>query len=406
MPAARHLRLPFALTLAALACLGATGSARAQTAASVLDGVAVTRGWPDRLPEGRDARRYAALPSIDTLALGYRIADAGETPAVEVAFRWTPGRDAIFEGRRVAYDRLPDGLRLVAFVLAADVVQDGQRVAGFTLDVDSTRLAAGETMRLSPGVAWSHLFDGLGAAEAQRLVQDGRATLANVRLVRAAFATFDTRRVSRRYGARTRSGARVGYPTVIVIDEALHAAWDIAWLTGSPGYTTDWERLTDLLDEADGDDDTELLVPALSGMALIGAAAWHAGSIGVYAADGAPLGLTGGYTGTRGGVYAQLGVSPSVLGIVDRPERLQARLLAFGRRASWRVAPYVGAGAEVYETVACTGTGCAATDVLDARPVVTLGLAIPTARVVYLVGADVETGRLQAGVVGRFGRSR
>ena len=394
----RLFRLPLLLLLA----LGVPG-ARAQSVG--MEGRTVARGWPDPMPEGRATRAYAALPSMDTLALGYRIADAGSAPSVEVAFRWTAGREAIFEGRRVPYDRLPSGLRLVALVLTADVVQDGRRVGGFTLDVDSTRLAAGQTLTLVPGVAWSHLFDGLGAEEARQAVRSG-AALANVRLVRAAFATFDTRRVPRRYGARTRSGAEVGYPTVVVLDHALHAAWDIAWLVNGPSTRFGWDRLADLMDEADGDDDTELLVPALAGAAMVGVAAWQAGSIGLYAADGAPLGLTGGFTGERVGVYAQVGVSLSVLGLLDRPERLQARLLAFGRRPGWRIAPYVGAGAEVYEPIACAGASCAATDGLSARPVVTLGLAVPTPRLVVLIGADAETGRLQGGVIGRFGRSR
>lgn len=379
-------------------------SVRAQSTLPVLEGTTVVRGWPEALPTGRDARRYAALPSMDTLALGYRIADTGDAPAVEVAFRWTPGREAIFEGRRVPYRRLPEGIRLVAFVLTADVMQDGRRVGGFTLDVDSTRLAAGETLRLAPAVAWSHVFDGLGATEARRVVREG-ATLSNLRLVRAAFASFDTRRVSRRYGVRTRSGTRASHPTVIVIDQAIGLAWDIAWLTGGPGYGIDVGRVFDLFDDADGDDDTELLVPALAGAAAVGVAAWQAGSFGLFASDGAPFGVVGGYTGSRFGVYAQVGASPSVFGLVDRPEAIQARLLGYALRPGWRVAPYVGVGAEVREAIACTPS-CTAVDGTTARAAFSLGLAVPTSRLVTLLGVDLGTGGLQAGVVGRFGRSR
>ncbi len=377
-----------------------------------LTGTVVRRGWPDRLPEGRAARRYAALPSMDTLALGYRIADAGAAPLVDVAFRWTPGESGLLDGRTVDFERLPSGLRLVAFVLTADLVQNGRRIGGLTVEVDSTRLGPDQTLRIAPEVAWSHLFDGLSATEARQAVADG-ATLTNLRLARAAFAVFGTTRTARGRSSRagradrTRSGEDAAYRTVIVLDAVTDVLWDLAWLydTGGPrhGYSGVWSSVYDALEDADGDDDTELLPAALAGVAVVGVAAWQAGSLGVYGADGAPLGVMGGYTGSRLGIYVQAGVSASVLGLADRPEVAQGRMLGYVRPRGWRVAPLVGVGAEVNEAVVCGSQGgCETVDGLDSRAVVTLGLAVPLRRSVLLLGADAATWRFQAGLVARL----
>ncbi len=413
-----------ALVLAVLAAASPVvpaATAQPTAASAEMTGTLVRRGWPDRLPQGREAQRYDALPSMDTLALGYRIADRGDAPSVEIAFRWTMGARALLDGREVDAARLPGGLRLVAFVLTADVVQNGRRVGGFTVQIDSTRLGAGQTLRLAPAVAWSHLIDGLSATEARQAVNAG-ATLENLRLARAAFAVYGTTtsaagRVAGDRRDRSRNDRRdrdrrdgPSRRTVIIVDPVVDLVWNLAWLFvddpyGRPrGYGGVWSAVNDALDHADGDDDTELLVPALAGMAAVGVAAWQAGSVGVYGADGAPLGVAGGYTGPRFGTYVQVGVSPSVFGLADRPEVAEARLLGYIRPRGWAIAPLFGLGGQVFETVACQATRsqCAATDDLGGRVVGTLGLAIPMRRTVLMIGGDVETGRFQAGVIARL----
>ena len=369
---------------------------RAQTATRPVEGLVVRLGWPHQALDARRERRLGILPAMDTLALGYRVVPTTAGPGLDLAFRWTPGAWGVLDGQRVPYRRLPEGLRLVAFVLTADVMQEGKRMAGFAFEVDSTRLAAGEVLRVSPQASWDRLFDGASAAEARHIVQGG-FTLHNLRLVRAAFAVYE--RGSRTSSFRTRRNRRPSHRTVVVMDEAVEAAWHLAWLFDD---APDWEPTfgRDDEDEDEGDDDEQLLPEALAGFAAVAALAYAGGTAGIYGAEGAPLGLAAGRVGRTGGVLLQTGVNLGILGARDEPERLQARLIAF--RTVWRspVGPFVAVGLDARERVVCDPDAeCTATDAVSLRGLFSAGLAIRAGRFVLLGGADVLRGRGEFGAV-------
>ncbi len=370
--------------------------AAAQPARPV-EGMVVRRGWPHERLDERRARRFGVLPAMDTLALGYRVAPAEAAPLLDLAFRWTPGTWGILDGARVPYRRLPEGVRLVGFVLTADVLQRGQRVAGFSFEVDSTRLSAGEVLRVTPAASWDRLFDGTSAAEARRIVAEG-FTLHNLRLTRAAFAVYSRdRRASRNWNPQAT------HRTAVILDGTIDAAWRLAWLFDDRGYGPLTRRADEDDEDAKDDDDHQLLPAALAGLAAVAAVAYEGGSAGVYGAQGAPIGVAAGRTGRTGGVLVQVGVNLGVLAARDEPERLQGRLLAY--RTGWRspVGPFVAVGAEVRERVACyQDAACVATDALRVTPLLSGGLALRAGRLTLLGGLDLLRGRGEFGAVVRM----
>ena len=442
-PRARCPVASAALVLAFLAALPATPAARAQTA----EGRVLLQDWPAglRRASARVLRRYDALPDIDTLALGYRVAaapapDGGAgVPIVDLAVRWVPGGAGILDGRRVTFASMPKGLRLVAFVLEADVEQDGRRVAGFTVEVDSVRLAPRDVLALTPEARWTTLFDGLDGSDARRLVQEGFA-LTNLRLTRAAFAVFPAASGPRTSGATgtapgdrrsdgaarrddqpdDRPGDRPERATVVVFDTAVRVAWDLAWLfaherrdeavwtedagrtrkpRGSSGRAS---RENEEEDEDDDEDDSSLLPAALALGAGVGMMAVLGGTVGTYADADAPIGLAAGRVTPRGGVLLQASANASALGLDGGAEILTVRLLGFGGARRGPLQPLFGLGLRASDGyAACTDGPCGDEDVaLDG--VLTLGAALNLRRVVLLGGLDVLHGTPEFGAVFNF----
>ena len=337
---------------------------------------------PDRHWRGLDV-----LPFIDRLSLTLAVSDGGDAPDVAARLTWRMGGEGIKRGRRVPARVLPPGIHMVAFVLRADVMQGGARVAGLTLAVDSTRLPAGEVLLVEPAATWDVLFDEASADAARRIVAAG-FTLENLRLVRAAFGVFD---------ARTSNGARRervvnqsvydAYP-----DVWIEVAWDLAWLFRDGGNGGRYGRYAargatgrgegkggDRADEDEDDDESGELLPAALGLgAAVVAGAVISGSGGLSFQGNEPIGLMSGFVRPRGGVVLQASANAQALGMEKGDESLTAQVFAFYGRARQPFQPAVGVGVRYHEQAGET----------EIKPAITAGTMWRLGRFSLLTGYE------------------
>lgn len=370
----------------------------------VVEGRAVLRNWPDgqRPLTGRAMRRYAALPTLDSLEVGYRFSPAvGRSVPLELAVRWVPGATGILRGRRVPFAQMPEGLRLVGFVVEADVMQGRRRVATFTYSVDSTRLAARDVFAQRLDAPLAQVFDGLSEAEARRVLAEG-FTLDRLRLTRAVFAVprqnlgsapLPEGRVGgaearRRERQAVEAAERDVWLTVYTVDRALDLAYYAAWMERAVGRGEEDDERGELLGHA---------ALAASAVATVGLLT---GSAGTYLSADTPLGLTAGITRPGGGLLLQASTNAAALGMTGGTERVDVRLLGFRRFGRLAVMPLVGLGARLTDRP--DGSYVAARD--ESRPLLTLGAVYPIGSALVLGGADVLTGAPELGLVWRWRR--
>ncbi len=383
------MRLLACLALAALAL--PAGAQPVTTTADLYD-------WPlsvhDAPPPPDHWRPYDVLPFIRRLTLTLEATDAGEAPRLAARLSWQMGSEGIKKGRRVPARQMPDGVALVAFVLRADVVQNGARVAGFTLAVDSTRLASGQMLDIAPAATWAVLFDGVDADAARRIVGEG-FTIENLQLVRAAFGVYDGRQSRNGRAPRVRDGSVYdAYPDVWV-----DVAWNLAWLGVRDGaYATAAPRPRHARgdrDSSSSDDDEkkdkngELLpAAAMIGVALVGGAVLG-GSAGIAVQTDEPLGFATGIVRARGGALLQASANGAALGLADGDESITAQIIGFGGGAGQKVQPALGLGVRAHEQ---RGD-------LQVDPALTLGAMFRLGKASLLAGYEVFGGRPAFGLI-------
>lgn len=409
-PALLALRfaLPFGMALALPVAAFAQKEAPAEIAqpARTVEGRTVLMRWPDsqRTLSPAQVRRFAALPTVDSLTLGYRFAPAGaRTVNLDLAVRWTPGTTGILRGRRVPMAEMPDGLRLVAFTVRADVMQGRRKVATFTYAADSTRLAAGDVYsdRLAAPVA--RVFDGLDEAQARRVLAEG-FTLSNLTLTRAVFtvpaekmpprtsstesSTVGRDEVRRKERVASREAARRDlWLTVYTIDRALDLAYYAAWMH-------------DVYDRyADDDERGELLGYAVAAATGVGFAAYWGGAAGVYGTGDTPLGATAGFARDRGGLLLQASTNLAALGLTGGVERVDVRLLGYRQIGSFPVMPMVATGMRFTDRSAYNAYD---PDRDESRWLLSVGGAQNVGPAVLTAGVEVMSGSPEFGVLWRW----
>lgn len=363
-------------------------------ASSQVVGTVQQHNWPlsthANPPRDSHWRQFDVLPFIDHLTLGYRLRDGGALPDVQLALSWVPGREAVVSGQLGSYARLPEGIALVAFELRADVVLDGEVRGEFVVQVDSARLQARDTLFFAPQATWEELFSERSAEEARDLVRQG-AQLERLRLVRAAFAVYDTVGSNRRLSTRPRG-------TVYRDESYTYSEWDLYWLFGSnssyrtgSGYARGATGSSRSSDE-DSDETGEYLGPALMVAAGVAALAYVGGSVGYYGTETEPLGLVAGFLGRRGGTLIQAGVNAQALGIGSGHEALSARILGL-IPTGIPVEPVVGFGLRFYEVPG-------GDTVMD--PIFPLGVAFRADPAVITLAGDANSGTVEFGLIFRF----
>lgn len=354
------------------------------------EGVLHVLDWPASASSPDQLRRYEVLPYLDTLTVGYRYETHGDAPGLSLALEWTPGAYGLLRGRRVAYEQLPDDLRLVALTIRADVYTGGRRVAEWIVSVDSMMLGPRpDFARVDlDGLAWASVFVDTDAAGARTLFDEG-FELRNPEVLEAAFAVFETDdEAAPRVRTERRPAEVVVYQRDVFFDLYLSLDWLLAGdgsyrypagevgpsrgdrtgrgrvvtdrrsrsgeRTGSAerrsrgdrnGSRSDKRGGKDSRDKDDEDDKNDLLPAALTTAAAVAFVAYAGGTVGYYGNTRyAPIGLAAGFVRPQWGILLQGAVNEALLTSGSGPKHLVVKLLGFGRGSEFPVAPAFGVG--------------------------------------------------------------
>jgi hypothetical protein len=395
------------------------------------DVVYETQGAMD-IPSMRAADQYgelAVLPRVDTLALRYAWSVVDGLPRIDFELRWVRGSGGIVDGRLVADAEMPEGIVLDLADLHADVVVGGERAGDLVLSLDSLYLPPDPDAYLfgTRDVTWSDIFASMDSTAARRAFTAG-FSLERLDILRVGFE--EVSEADERYVpvvVRRRPVRR----TVIVPDFDVWIGWDL-WPDayrppprgvprrreprgdrtgrtategqGAPGGTTRGGTRTrdegdsgggsvwipgagKSDDDEDDDDDSELLGPALVGVAAVGVLLAAGGTIGIQGSGDTPIGLFSGAVTPRWAFFVHVAVNPEVAKR-DDGEKLRAGML-------WALRPFAGSLRPAF------GAGVLATELgddVEVDPTVDLGLVYARGQVVVLVTVDALSGQPRIGL--------
>jgi hypothetical protein len=235
--------------LVALPSLAQTSLAQQRPGA---EGVLHLSDWPNSSLErsglteiqiARTLGRFDLLPYIDTLTVGYRYEAAGDEPVLTLAIEWEPGQYGILDGRRIAYERMPDSLLLTALTIEADVFSDGERVTEAVFRFDSLALASSpDLVQLTPAsLSWADLF-ARTPARAARSIFDRGFELRNLEIVSASFSSYDGDRDERIAGTYRTERRTPDRRTVYDGHRVTGILIDLGWLFPPPVWLPDHDE--------------------------------------------------------------------------------------------------------------------------------------------------------------------
>ncbi len=413
--------------------------------------------WPPALRDAAAAGEthfaYDLLPVIDTLALGYAYVEENGQPVMHFSLDWTPGPFGIYDNKKVAYEDLPEDIRIIAVDLRAEVYVDDQPVAALMLALDSLALApTPDQVVFEDERTWQTVFSGTPEDTARSYFANG-FTLHDLRIDRIAFASYEPRVeedapydpryptwvgvyppdgiiwvdwvIGRRSGAGKRGGSvaeprrkpREGIGRTIPSDterprrrtgDRREPDEDPEKDPTTRTRTGDRDKATAGRDTGrgkkrsgktkdDDDDDEELLPAALAGAAAVGLLAVAGGTVGYYGNAEMPLGLTSGLVRPKGGVLVQMAVNTAVLGADDEPEKLLVKVMGFYGVANLPIQPALGLGVMAEENG----------DDLDLTPSLSLGAVGNFGRLILFGGYDFAADGVDFGFAFNFrGRPR
>lgn len=438
-------RLHFVTSLLVLLAILTSGLAGANTAYSQSigqgSGESSLSDWPADLEEARRNIRteLQLLPKLDQLDLSYRYQVGEEGVDFSFVLAWRPGREALYQGRIVRYRSLPDGVRMTAIELEADVHVDGERVARMLIGVDSMALAPDPSVYSFevPSVAYEQVFLETSAEEARRFLREG-VSLRNLHISRVAFGVprsqrqeQDYRREDSRQSSSSWSiyaprvnvilGWRIG-PRPYYIDRRPDPrTWQPRGATvGRTGATTDRTRSetgrgsdersetddssdrgeattgrgknTSRGDDDDEDDEDSLLPAGAVALAGVGLAAIIGGTVGYSGTGKTPIGLMAGWVRPRGGTLLQASINSAVLDDNGGREHLVVQGWGFYDVFRAPIQPAIGLG------VLATAEGSETT--VEAG--VSIGAALNLGRVIVTGGYDVVQQNAEFGLAINF----
>lgn len=352
--------------------------------------------------------RFDLLPYIDTLTVGYRYETAGDEPVLSLAIEWKPGQYGILDGRRVAFERMPDSLLLTALTLEASVYADGKHITETVIRIDSMALAPSPdvTRFTLTDLRWDDLFVHTPHQAARRIFDEG-FELRTLNIVSASFESYDAdrdRSVAGTYRSERRTPSRrTAYDDHTVTGILIDLGWLFPPRVWHPDRNEDREQrprgnsmgrgsdsdeddargsarrggsdetvggrgseesgdasgrssrsrdsgsskkgADDRSDDSDDEDRQKLLPAALTAAAAVGILAYKGGTVGYFGnAKFAPYGLSAGMVRPKGGFLLQAGVNDAVFGSSDGPEHLVGKILIFRQILPVPIQPAMGAG--------------------------------------------------------------
>ncbi len=429
---ARTSLLPVAL-IATLVAIPVDGVAR-QVESS--EGLVQLVEWPQvvyetqgamDMPDVRAAEQYGdveLLPRVDTLSLWYAWSVVDELPHIDFDLAWDQGWGGIQDGRVVRGGRFDRDVVLDLIDLHADVMVDGERVGDLVLTLDSLALLprpdyyAFQTL----GVTWTDVFANMDSTAAREAFTKGFA-LENLDILRAGFEELpepEARDVP--VEIRRRPVRR----SIFVPDPDVWIIWDLGpdpWLPRPGNIPRNWAPRRETTgrraaaarrgttrggsratgdrpskgrgipipsgkkDDDEDDDDSQLLGPALAGVAAVGILLAAGGTVGVQASGDAPIGLFAGAVRPNWAFLFHVGINAAVLK-KDDGEKLRAGLL-------WGLRPVVGGLRPAF------GAGLLLTehgDDIERRGTIDLGLIYDRKQLVVLATVDALTGTPRVGI--------
>lgn len=393
--------------------------------------------WPDVIyeaqgamdqPSVRAAEQFGdveLLPRVDTLSLWYSWSVLDGAPQIDFDLEWVQGWGGIQDGRVVRGGKFIRDVMLDMLDLHADVLVDGERVGDLVLSLDSLGLLPNPDYYAfqTTGVTWSDIFADTDSTVARRAFSKG-FTLTNLDILRVGFEEVpDPPDRDVPVEVRRRPVRR----SVYVPDPDIWVIWDLGpdpyrpsprtvprrtaprrATTGrrtaeeprrtsrggtraTSGRSTEGGGVripTGKKDsDDDDDDDSQLLGPALAGVAAVGILLAAGGTIGVQGSGDAPIGLFAGAVRSKWAFLFHVGINTSVIQ-KDDGEKLRAGLMWGLRPVVSGFRPAFGAG------VLLTEHG----DDIDTEATIDLGVIFDRKQLVLMATIDALTGTPRIGI--------
>lgn len=420
--------------------------------------------WPQSaIEEGllslQQVENAGLVPEIESLRMGYELSVHRGRPRLDIQLLWDNGAHGWLDGERVAYEVLPEDVRLESIEVHARVLDGDSAVTDFYVMLDGLDLAPAPAVLQASidSLDWSDLFPHVTPDSARNVLAQG-LVLDRPQILSASFTHDDgfyTQIEDDGGDPRVRPRRE---PTVVTVDRDI---WIDIWITTPPrriyerprtvaprprgqrargvdrdqrghdrsatarrttsggserndeddGRTRRTTRsdtsssrgggLAGLLDgrddDEDDDDDESLLPAALVGVAAVGVVAYAAGTIGYYGnAAAAPIGLTAGYVRADGGGLLQVAVNDAVISQSGEPEHLIAKLTGFFDAFNAPLRPAIGLGVHAEEY---RGD-------YDISPTISLGGVWQQGAGVLYLGYDVMAGGVDVGIAFNFRHRR
>lgn len=211
----------------------------------------------------------------------------------------------------------------------------------------------------------------------------------------------DTGRTPSAGDARARGGDRGSDRSASGDDTTTRGNADTEEASGASGRTRS-DRGSDTSDDNgddnndnDDEDDDDLLTPALIAAGAVGTVAVLGGTVGVFGTGDTPIGLTGGYTQPKGGIWLQAAINSAVIDD-EGTQRLTVKGLGFYDVFGGPIQPSIGLGVQAK----------ALGDDTTVDPSLSVGLVGRAGRMALYGGVDVVQGTPEVGLSINFRSSQ
>lgn len=375
-------------------------------------GLSQITSWPHSIGDIDHQRGSSPefFVAIDTLKLGYGFRVVNDAPLLSVVVEWKQGAYGFFNGIRLRSDEMPVDVRIAGAVFIADVYVQDSMVTSLTFALDDMMLGPVPDL-IAVDIwpeSWDHLFESTPGDVARRYFEEG-FELRDLRFASVAFAgSEDWAKVEitdlilstwPHFAPNNPPRTKNGKPRKETIGRDGNKS--SGEKRGSGRARNEGERdekkspdeKKKSKDENERDEENELLPATLAAVAAVGILAYAGGTIGYSGnARHTPIGLASGIVGRHGGFLIQASINAAIFEDSGDTEKLLLRSTGFFDLFRSPIQPMIGAGALLRGQ---DGS-------VNARPVVSLGLAGNFGTMILLGGYDLLEGGIEFGMVFNF----